>query len=211
MGFSEIAGWLFVPRRCGRIWLPFPFHPLHYLLWEGGLHSLTLAHVLTRRLLPWPAGTQTRCRMGQMRSAGRSRLPRGRRAAGSAKGQELGSAEAQPGAWLLWSTGKGRTAPAVTHLPAPVPVCQEPEHYAEHHVAKKHHLIGIETQLWRAHSQLHGAVLLFKLWVSCVLPGQQDELWHPEPQASSFQGWLLLCRHSLLQPSKLGWMARFSK
>lgn len=131
---------------------PFPFQPLLCHLWEGGLHSLTLVRGPTRHLLPWPAGTQTRCRMGQTRSAGRNRLPRGRRAAGSAKGQELGSLKHRLGQ-ACGSCGaqeKDVWLPAVTHLPAAIPVGQEPKHYAEHHVAKKHHLRGIETQLWRA-------------------------------------------------------------
>lgn len=50
-------------------------------------HSLTPARGLTRRLPPWSSGRRTRCRMGQTRSAGRSRLPRGRRAAESARGK----------------------------------------------------------------------------------------------------------------------------
>lgn len=52
---------------------------------------------------------------------------------------------------------------AHTHLPAAIPVGQQPEHYAEHHVAKKHHLKGIETQLWRAQSRQHQSALLLEL------------------------------------------------
>lgn len=157
---------------------------------EGGWHSLTLARGPTRRLPPWPAGTQTRCMTGQMRSAGRNRLPRGRRAAGSAKGQELGSLRHRPSQvhGSCEAQEKDTRPSALTHLPAAVAVGQEPEHYAEHHVAKKHHLRGIGTQLWRAHSQTHGAALLFELRVSCVFSGQQDELWPPAPQGRGFQG-----------------------
>lgn len=103
-----------------------------------------------------------------MKPAGRNRLPRGTRAAESEKGAKLGSSDhglsqvhGSRGAW------EKEVQPLVlTHLPAAIPVGQEPEHYAEDHVAKKHHLRGIETQLWRAHCRQHRAALLFELWVS---------------------------------------------
>lgn len=71
--------------------------------------------------------------------------------------------------------------PALTHLPAAIPVGQEPERYAEDHVAKKHHLRGIEAQLRRPRSQQDGAALPFELWASRVFSKQQDELQRPEP------------------------------
>lgn len=71
--------------------------------------------------------------------------------------------------------------PALTHLPAAIPVGQEPEHYAEDHVAKKHHLRGVETQLWRPQSQQHLAALPFEPWASRMFSEQQDELQCPGP------------------------------
>lgn len=132
---------------------------------RGMRHGLTLASGLTHHLLPWPAGTRTRCRMGQMKSAGRNRTPRGMKAAESAKGETLGSSNHS----LSQEHGscgpqeKEVQRPALTHLPAAVPVGQEPKHYAEDHVAKKHHLREIETQLRRAHSQQNCAALLWEL------------------------------------------------
>lgn len=180
---------------------------------QGAKHGLTPAHGLTRRLPPWSSGRRTRCRMGQTRSAGRNRLPRGRRAAESARGkirvtepstpslpEALGRARVDPkgfephatNPWTLmgaipqghctakgqgdrwWPAprglsqgwGRARTAPVPTHLPASIPVGQEPEHYAEDHVAKKHHLQGIGRQLWGDCSQQHQAALLSKMEVS---------------------------------------------
>lgn len=90
------------------------------------------------------------------------------RATESAKGAKLGSSNHEltqvHGSRRAWE--KDGQPLLLTHLPATIPVSQEPEHYAEDHVAKKHHLRGIETQLWRVHSQQHQAALLFKLWVS---------------------------------------------
>lgn len=81
-------------------------------------------------------------------------MPRGMRAAESAKGKTLGSSNhslrQEHGSW--GPQGKEVQPPALTHLPAAVPVGQEPKHYAEDHVAKKHHLRGKETQLQRAPS-----------------------------------------------------------
>lgn len=197
------------------IWSPSPFHPLPYLSWDGGLHSLTLARGLTRHLLPWPAGTQTRCRMGQTRSAGRNRLPRGRRAAGSAKGQELRSLKHRL-SQVHGSCGvqeKDTQPPAVAHLPAAVPVGQEPEHYAEHHVAKKHHLRGIETQLWRAHSQL------CQEWCSAPLAAGElcarraaggTAVPRTTSEGLSGDGFLRVGIYCCI-PQSWGWMARISK
>lgn len=56
--------------------------------------------------------------------------------------------------------------PNLTYLPAAIPVSQKTKHYAEDHVAEKHHLRRIETQLWRAHSQQHQAAPFFELWAS---------------------------------------------
>lgn len=180
---------------------------------QGAKHGLTPAHGLTRRLPPWSSGRRTRCRMGQTRSAGRNRLPRGRRAAESARGkirvtepstpslpEALGRARVDPkgfephatNPWTLmgavpqghctakgqgdrwWPAprglsqgwGRARTAPVPTHLPASIPVGQEPESYAEDHVAKKHHLQGIGRQLWGDRSQQHQAALFSKMEVS---------------------------------------------
>lgn len=71
-----------------------------------------------------------------------------------------------PGGGLSQGWGRARTAPVPTHLPASIPVGQEPEHYAEDHVAKKHHLRGSGRQLWGARSQQHQAALLSKMEVS---------------------------------------------
>lgn len=123
-------------------------------------HGLTLVRGLTHHLLPWPAGAQTRCKMGQRKSAGRNKMPRGMRAAEPAKGETVGPSDRR--CRQLCSSHrlhqKAVQAVVLTHLPAAIPVSQEPKHYAEHHVAKKHHLGGMETELCRVHSPGSSAV-----------------------------------------------------
>jgi len=133
---------------------------------RGAKHGLTLVRGPTRRRLPWPAGTRTRRRMGQTRSTGRNRLPRGTRAAESAEGAKLGSSNHGLSQLHDGAQEKDVRHPAVTHLPAAIPVSQEPKHYAEDHVAKKHHLRGIETLLWKAHSWKQWAALPLQPWAS---------------------------------------------
>lgn len=71
------------------------------------------------------------------------------RAVESAKGKRLGSPnhELSPVCGSCGAQEKDMQPQALTHLPAAIPVGQEPEHYAEDHVAKKHHLRRFKHKL----------------------------------------------------------------
>lgn len=90
------------------------------------------------------------------------------RAAESAKWERLGSPnhELSLVRCSCGSQEKDVQPQVLTHLPTAIPVGQEPKHYAEDHVAKKHHLRGFKHKLWRIHPWKHQAALLFELWVS---------------------------------------------